>query len=245
MIKKVIMIVSAISAAGVLFIASAVDTKAALPCTYDIIGDANGQIAYNEQMYNAAKAKEAELLAAFNAVKNNPAHSLLDYEQASYNYTNSVNTTQWWLTQLNNSKVYLKNISARGGFEDKYAANKAALADLTTLKASKTEADGYTNIANGVADQIADVERAIAGYRAQVATCPSLQTQIDSLSAKLESLKADYAAKAAVASEKSALFDNYLNTLNYKEYSLGFEDFQFRLAWERDNPDWDPSVYNY
>ena len=245
MIKKVIMAVSAVCAAGVLLLASAVDAKAALPSTYDIINDANAQIAYNEQMYAAAKASEAELLAVFNAVKANPAHSQLEYEQAAYNYTNAVNTSQWWLTGLNNAKAYLKNISDRGAFEDKFFANKAALADLTTLRASKTDADGYANIANGVAARIADVEKAIAGYQAQLATCPSLQSQIDALNAQLNVLKADYAVKAAAASEKSALFNNYVNTLNYKAFSLGFEDYQHNREYQRDNDNWDPKVYNY
>ena len=245
MIKKVIMAVSAVCAALALFMSSSVDAKAALPCTYDIINDASAQIVYYDQMYAAAKAKEAESLTTFNAVKANPAHTQLEYEQAAYNYTNAVNASQWWLTGLNNAKAYLKNISDRGAFEDKFAANKAALADLTTLKASKTAADGYANIANGVAAQIADVEKAIAGYQAQLATCPSLQTQIDALNAQLVALKADYAAKAAVASEKSAAFANNINTLNYKSYSLGFEDYQFNREYQRDNTDWDPKIYNY
>ena len=245
MVKKVIMAVTSVCAAGVIFLSSGVDAKAALPCTYDIINDANAQIAYYDQNYNAAKACEAELLATFNAVKNNPAHSQLEYEQAAYNYTNAVNKTKWWLTGLNNAKAYLKNISDRGAFEDKFAANKAALADLTTLQAAKTDADGYVNIANGVAAQIADAERAIAGYQAQLAACPSLQAQIDALNVRLAALKADYAAKAAVASEKRAVFDNYLNTLNYKAYSLGFEDYQFNREYQRDNVDWDPKIYNY
>lgn len=245
MVKKVIMAVSSVCAAGVLFLSSAVDARAALPCSYDIINDANAQIAYNEQMYNTSKAKEAELLAVFNAIKSNPAHSQLEYEQAAYNYTNAVNTTKWWLTGLNNAKAYLKNISDRGAFEDTFAANKAALADLTTLQAAKTDADGYANIVNGVAAQIADTQKAIAGYQAQLATCPSLQTQIDALNVRLAALKADYAAKAAVASEKRAVFDNYLNSLNYKSYSLGFEDYQFNREHQRDNEHWDPTIYNY
>lgn len=245
MIKKVIMAICAAGAALVLFMASAVETKAALPCTYDIINDANAKIAYYDQMYSAAKAKEAELLATFNTVKANPAHTQLEYEQAAFNYTNAVNMTQWWLTGLNNAKAYLKNISDRGAFEDKFAANKAALADLTTLKASKITADGYANIANGVSAQIADVEKAIAGYQAQLATCPSLQTQIDALNVQLNALKADYAAKAAAASEKAAAFANNINTLNYKSYSLGFEDYQFNREYQRDNEAWDPAIYNY
>ena len=45
MIKKVIMVLSAVCSAFVLFTASEVDVEAALPSTYDIINDANAHIA--------------------------------------------------------------------------------------------------------------------------------------------------------------------------------------------------------
>ena len=240
MIKKVVTVLSGIALAGVIVLASSVETKAALPSTYDIINDANANIASNTAAYQQAKATEAAMLAAFNAVKANPAHSQLEYEQAAYNYANAVNVSQWWLGQINNSKEYLKNIEGRGVFEDRYAANKAALADLTKLQAAKTDADGAANIVNGVAKQIADVEAAIAGYKVLAASNPTFQAQIDSLTAQLTSLKADYAAKVAIANEKAALFNSYLNTLNYKSYSRGFEDYQFQRAWNRDNEKWDP-----
>ncbi len=240
MIKKVVTVIGGIVLAGVFVVASSVETKAALPCTYDIINDANGNIAANTAGYEQAKATEAAMLAALNAVKANPAHSQLEYEQAAFNYANAVNVSQWWLGQINNSKEYLKNITGRGQFEDKFWANKAALANLTTIQAAKTDADGAANIAAGVAKQIADVEAAIAGYKVLVVSNPSFQPQIDSLTAQLAALKADYAAKAAIASEKAALFNTYLNTLDYKSYSKGFEDYQFQREYFRDKDDWDP-----
>ena len=240
MIKKVVMSISGILFAGLIVCASATETKAALSCTYDIINDANGDIASNTAGYQQAKANEAAMLAALNAVKANPAHSQLELEVASFNYANAVNVSQWWLGQINNSKEFLKNITGRGQFEDKFWANKAALANLTTIQAAKTDADGAANIAAGVAKQISDVETAIAGYQVMAATNPTFQAQIDSLQAQLAVLKADYASKVAVANEKAALFNTYLNTLDYKSYSKGFEDYQFQREWNRDNEKWDP-----
>lgn len=245
MIKNAVKILTGAILAVLVFSASGAEVRAALPSTLDIISEANGNIAAATQAYEAAKANEAAHFAAFNAIKANPAHGQLEYEKAAYDYANAVNVSKWCLEQLNNAKAYLKNISDRGAFEDKFWANKAAIKDLTTLQASKFDADGAANIANGVAQQIADVEKAIAGYQAMLATSPSLQPQIDALYAKLNLLKADYAAKAKIASDKAAVFANNLNTLNYKAFSLGFEDYQFRREWERDNPNWDPSVYNY
>ena len=182
MIKKAVMLLAGAMLAGVVSVAGAADVNAALPCTYDIINDANGNIAAATAAYEAAKANEAALLASFNAIKADPAHSQLQYEKAAYDYTNAVNVSQWCLEQLNNAKAYLTNISDRGAFEDQFWANKAALANITTIKASKFAAEGSQNIANGLAQQIADVEKAIAGYQTMVATNPSLQPQLDTLS---------------------------------------------------------------
>lgn len=245
MVKKVLKAVTAACFAGLVFAASTVDAKAALASTNGIIEDAKAQITYYEQMYASAQAEEAKSLAAFNAVKADAAGSQLDYEVAAANYTNSVNMSRYWLTGLVNAKDYLKNSMDHAAYEDRILSNWDALADLTTLQAAKTDADGYADLANGVAAQIADVEKTIAGYQSQLAVSPSLQTQIDELNRCLEALKADYAAKAAVAGEKAALFNNYLNTLNYKAYSLGFEDYQFARDYERDNEDWDPTGYDY
>ena len=57
MIKKVVTVLSGIALAGVIVLASSVETKAALPSTYDIINDANANIAsgkyfvVNNQLY--------------------------------------------------------------------------------------------------------------------------------------------------------------------------------------------------
>lgn len=243
MIKKVVMGLMGAMLAGTLFLASTQDVKAALYCTYDIIDTANGDIASATAGYEAAKADEAAKFAAFNAIKANPAHSQLEYEQAAYAYNNAKNVSQWWLTKVNNAKDYLKNIKSREAFEDKYAANRAALSDLTKLQSAKTDADNAAAIANSAAQQVANVERALAGYQSQVAAIPSYQAQVNTLTAQLAALKADYAAKAAVAAEKANLFNTYLNTLNYKAYSIGFEHYQHDREWERANPDWKPEGY--
>ena len=237
MIKKAIMILTGAMLATALFAASATDVKAALPCTYDIINDANGNIAKATQGYEAAKANEANLLAAFNAIKADPNHSQLQYEKAAYDYNNAVNVSQWWLAQLNNAKTYLYNITDRGAFEDKFAANKAAVADLTTLKASKFDADGAANIANGTLQQIQNVEKAIAGYQAMVASGLQMQSQIDALNVKLAALQADYAKQSADAAAKAAVFNNNLNTLNYAAFDLGFENYQHQREWQREDPE--------
>ena len=234
MIKKVVMALSSLVLAGAFIVASSVDTNAALSCTYDIINNANGDISSNSAALAQAQANEAAFLAALNAVKADPNHSQLAYEQASFNYQNAVNVTKWWLAQVNNSKDYLKNIKDREAFEDKFADNKNKLADLTKLKAAKFDADLAKEIANSAAAQVADVEKALAGYQVQVQSYPSMQAQIDQLIPRLEALKADYAAKAKVAADKEALFNTYLTTLNYQGYSVGFEDYQHNREWNRD-----------
>ncbi len=240
MIKKAIKLLSGAVLAGAFIVAASVNTKAALPSTIDIINDANAQIAAANAAYEAAKANEANLLAAFNAIKANPAHGQLEYEQAAFNYANAVNVTKWNLDQLNNAKAYLKNISDRGNFEDKFWANRAAVEALTTLKSSKQEADGAANIANGLAQQIANVEKAIAGYQTQLAVSPyAYQAAIDSLTVKLNALKAEYAKYAADASAKAAVFENNLNTLNYKDFNLAFDNYQHQREWQRENPSFD------
>ncbi len=245
MIKKVVMGMMGAMLAGFLFFASTQDVNAALYCTYDTINAANADIASATAGYEAAKADEAAKFAAFNAIKANPAHSQLEYEQAAYAYNNAKNVSRWWLTKVNNANAYLKNIKSREAFEDKFAANRAALSDLTKLQAAKTDADSAASIANGAAVQVANVEKALAGYQSQVAAIPSYQAQVDALTAQLAALKADYAAKAAVAAEKANLFNTYLKTLNYGSYSLGFEHYQHDREWQRDNEDWKPVGYTW
>ncbi len=235
MIKKVIMFASSAMLAGVLFTASSVDVKAALPCTYDIINDANAQIAKAEAGYAAAKTDENAKLATFNAVKADPAHSLLAYQQAAADYTNAVNVSQWWLTQIGFAKTYLNNITDRGAFEDKFWANRAAIENQTIIKASKQDLDSAKGILNGTAQQIADVEKAIAGYQTMVAAgYTTMQPQIDSLVLKLNSLKADYEKQAAKVSALNAAFETNLATLN-AQFDLNFDNYQHQREWQRED----------
>lgn len=244
MIRKILMAVAAMAMAAGVFCASTLDVKAALPCSYDIITDANGNILNGEQMLSQARANEEAFKANYNAVKNSPTATALEKQQAADAYTNAVNVTRWWVDQVNNSNTYLKNINDRAAFEDKFAANRAALADLTKLQAAKTDADGALEIANGVLKQIEDVKKAIKGYEQQLATCPSVQAQIDSLNKTLATLEADYAAKLAKANELATVFNNYLATLGYASYDKAFEDYQYNREIQRGNLNWDPKQYN-
>ncbi len=236
MIKKTVMILAGAMLAGAVFFAGASDVKAALPCTYDIINDANAKIAQATQAYEVAKANEASLLAAFNAVKADPAHSQLQYEKAAFDYTNAVNVSNWCLAQVNNAKAYLANISDRGAFEDKYWENRAAVEALTTVQASKQDADGAANIANATLQRIANVEKAIANYQSMIASGLSMQSQVDALNAELNQLKADYAKQAADANAKAAAFNTNLNTLNCS-FDLAFDNYQHQREWQREEPE--------
>ncbi len=244
MFKRVLKISVSVAAALIAFLFTGVSARAALPSTYDIINDAKANIASAQASYEAAKADEAAKLAVFNAVKADPSHSLFAYEQASADYTNAVNTSAWWLSMVNNYKAYLFNIEGRAQFEDKFAENRMALADLTNLQSSKYDADGSANIANGTLNQIIEVEKAIAGYQQQLATSPSVQIQIDELNKKLALLRADYAAKAAAAGDNAAAFANNINVPGlYKNYSVGFENYQWNREFFRDKTDWNPKGY--
>lgn len=222
---------------------SSSNVNAALPCSYDIIKDANGNIVNAGEMLAAAQLNEANFKANYDAVKSCPTATQLEIEQAAYAYLNSVNVTRWWVDQVNNANDYLKNINNRAAFEDKFAANRLALADLTKLQAAKLDAENARDIANGVAKQIADIKREILGYEQQLATSPSLQSQIDSLKTTLATLELDFAGKDKTASDLEALYANYLLTLGYSSYDKAFEDYQYNREINRGNVDWDPAVY--
>lgn len=241
--KKLLLFLSGISMALCVLGLSSVDVKAALPCSYDIISDANGNILNADQMLSYAQINEASLKANYEAVKNSPTATALEKQQAADAYANAVNVTRWWVDQVNNSKTYLKNINDRAAFEDKFAANRAALLDLTTLQAAKLDADGAREIANGVKKQIDDVKKDIAGYEQQVLTTPSVQPQLDSLKTTLANLEADYAVKNQKALELEAVFNNYLATLGYASYDKAFEDYQYNREINRGRLGWDPTQY--
>lgn len=236
--KKIFMTISALAVGIIVSLSANVEAKAALPCTYDIIKDANGNITNATEMYQVALANQKQAEANLKALQAAGTATPLELQQAKDAVTNTANVAHWWLDQVNNSKAYLGNITDREKFEDKFAANRVALADLTKLQAAKTDADGAVNIANGTLKQIQDVEKAIAGYEQQLATSPSVQTQINELNVKLAALKADYAKKLTVANEKIAIFENYLQTLSYAGYDLKFENYQYLREINRNNALW-------
>lgn len=224
MLKKIVMTISGLVAAVCVMCVAQVEAKAALPCTYDIISNANAQIANADANYQMAKANHQAAIANYNALVACGAGQL-EIEQAAFAMNNAANVEKWWLDQLNNAKAYLKNINDRALFEDEFAANRQKIYNLAIIRADKDAADGAMNIANAVATRIKEVENAIAGYQAQVAACPSLQAQIDALTVELNALKADYAVKLADANAKAAKLQNDLATLDFN-YNHYFEDYQ-------------------
>lgn len=244
MFKKIIMAIAGTVLAVSIIGTTSVEVKAALPCSYDIITDANGRILTAEECLAQARTFENLFKSMYDSIKDSPTATQLEKQQAFDAYTNAKNVTRWWVDQVNNSNTYLTNINNRAAFEDKFAANRLALADLTKLQAAKLDADGAVEIANGVAKQIADVKKEIAGYEQQLATSPSVQTQIDSLKSTLATLEADYAAKLKKANELTTLFNTYLSTLGYASYDKAFEDYQYNREIQRNNPNWDPAQYD-
>lgn len=226
--------------AGVLVATVKVDAQAALPCTYDIIYDANGQIANANEMLASAQNNLAASQAYYDILKASGTATPLELQQAADAVANAANVARWWTDQVNNANAYLTNIKARESFEDKFAANRAALADRTKLQQAKLDADNALNIANGVLAQLNNVNSAIASYQSQVEANPSLCAQLNELLAKKAALEADYAAKVNDYNAKKALYDNYLVTLNYAGYDQAFEDYAIAREMNRNNPNWKP-----
>ena len=195
--------------AGVIITANPVQAQAAYSCTYDIINDANSKIAQAQQNYALAQAEEANYKVAFEAVKSLGPSSLA-YLQAAAAYESAMNRTKYAAGQIANAQAYLANIKGREAYEDNLLTSIDLLHGVNNLQLAKSEADGAQEIANAVIAQINNTKTAIAGYQQQLATCPSVQAQLDALNVQLASLIADYNSKQAVANQKLAAYQAIL-----------------------------------
>lgn len=222
--KKLLMLVmTGALLAGAIIIAKPVDAKAALPCTYDIINDANAKIAAAQNAYDLALLDEANCKAAFEAVKSQGPASLA-YVQAANAYENARNRSAYALSQIANAKAYLANINGRAAYEDGYLNAIDSLKVLNNVQQAEMDAKNAMNVANAVTVQIKDVQTAIAGYQQQLATCPSVQAQIDALNVQLAALNADYNNKLAIANQKMAAYQACLAAGGYQSYDKKFID---------------------
>lgn len=221
--KSILLILTGALLAGAFIIAKPVDTKAAQPCTYDIINDANAKIASAQNAYNLAVANEANCKAAFEAVKNQGPASLA-YVQAANAYENARNQTAYALSVVANAQAYLANINGRAAYEDGYLGAIDALHVLNNVQQAQQDAKNALDIANAVAVQMKDIQTAINGYKQQLATCPSVQSQIDALNAQLAALQADYNNKLAIANQKAAAYQTLVAAGGYQNYDKKYID---------------------
>lgn len=222
--KTLMLIMAGALLAGAIVIAKPVDTQAALSCTYDIINDANAKIVAAQNAYNLAVADEANCKAAFEAVKSQGPASLA-YVQAANAYESAQNRTRYAYDQITNAKAYLANIRGRETVEDDYLNAVASLGVLNNVQAAEQDAKNAQDIANSAALQIKNIQNAILGYQQQLATCPSVQAQIDALNVQLAALTADYNNKQAVANQKLATFKSLLAAGGYQNYDSKYINY--------------------
>jgi len=228
--NKLTMLLAAVLTVCTVITVAPTDVKAMAPCSQDIINAANAQIAATTAQYQAAQQAEAAALANLNAVKAAGA-SQLEITVAANAYTTAQQVTHWNLDQVNNAKLYLKNITDRANIETAIEQSLDQLHNLTNMQASKQEADNAQALANATALRIAEVNKAIAGYQQAVLTTPSLQPQIDQLNAQLVVLQNQLAAQQAVASQKAAAYQNAVAADHYDQYDVNVLNYY----WAREN----------
>lgn len=217
--KKVLTLaLSGILLAGAIIIAKPVETEAAYSCTYDIINDANAKIAAAQNSLALAQAEEARCRAAFEAVKSQGPSSLA-YVQAAAAVENAVNQKNYAAGQVQNAQAYLANIKGREAEEDALLNSIDALGVLNKVQAAQADANGAQEIANAALIQVKNTQNAIAGYQQQLATCPSVQAQIDALNVQLAAQTADYNNKQAIANQKLATYQALVAAGGYQGYT--------------------------
>lgn len=236
--KKIAKLMVGVCLAGVVLVSVKAEAKAALPCTYDIIYDANGNITNGKQMLEAAKLNLGASQALYNELKKSGTASALELQQAADAVTNATNVVRWWTDQVNNSNTYLGNIKDREKFEDDFINNRAALADLVTLQQAQAEVNSALEMANGVLSRINDIDKAINSYQNQLSAHPEYQVSIDELNKRRASLQSEYNEKFKIYNEKKATYENYSKTLNYAAYDRSIEDYAHAREINRSNPNW-------
>ena len=236
MMKKIIsLIMTTVLAAGVAFFLNPTEAEAAMPCTYDTINQANAQIAAAQATYAQAQAAEATCKAAFEAVKAEGPSSL-NYLAAASAYESARNRTKWAYDQITNAQAFLANIKARETTENDFENAVSALGTLTTLQSSNQDAKNAQDVANSAYAQMKLVQNVIVGYQQQLATSPSLQTQIDALNAQLAVLTADYANKQAIADQKKAAAAAAATAYASASYDKKYIDYMWNRDRYRDDP---------
>lgn len=209
--KKLLIAVTGVCFGAVLFLA--VPQKAyAYPCTIDLINEAKAQKNVADAELLAAKANQAAADQAVIALKASGA-SHLELQKAYDNASIAANLVRAAVDKVNNAQAFIDNATKRLATEDEYEANVVKWGNQVKIAEAKHEATYAKQVSDYAAAVIAITKLDIASRKAQLATSPSMQGQIDLLTASLPALEADAAAKLAIANEKAAVVANMEATL--------------------------------
>lgn len=209
--KKLLMAVTGICFGAVLFVA--VPQRAyAYPCTIDIINNAKAQKSAAAAELLAAQANQAAANQTVIALKASGA-SLLEVQQAYDNASTAANLVRVAVDKVNNAQAFIDNATKRLAAEDEYEANVVKWNNQVKIANAKHEATYAKQAADYAAAVLAITRQDIASRASQLAISPSMQGQIDLLTATIPALEADAAAKLAVANEKAAIVANMEATL--------------------------------
>ena len=205
----------------------------ALPCTVMYLEQAKGLKAAAEADVAKARAELTDKTAVFNAVKASGITSGMDYLKALSNMEAAQRNLECKLSAVYNADNFIRDCQSKYAVEDNADKSYKALQDVNSVQSAKLDYDNAVNIANSAAATVADTEKAIAGYKSQLSSSPSLKAQIDSLTVTLNAQKADLNAKQAVAAQKKAAFEKTLNS-NYASYDKKAIEYIYRRDDMRD-----------
>ena len=202
----------------------------ALPCTVTYLNQAEALQAAATAELNSAKAVLAEKQAKLNSFTSAGINSGTDYLNAVSELQAAQGQVEIKLSRLNDANSFVKDCKSKYAVEDNADKAYTALQDVNALQAAKLAYDNAQAIANAALNAVNNTKAAIAGYQAQLATSPTVQTQIDTLNVQLNSQIADYNNKQAIADQKKAAYLACLNS-NYAAYNKAPIDY----IYNRDN----------
>ncbi len=199
-------------------------SAAALPCTVEYLNQANAQKSVAETELAAAKAQLATKEAALKAFTDAGITTGNDYLAALNALNMAKGNVEIKQQSLANALSFVQDCMNKYQVEDNADKAYNALQDLNKVQAAKLDYDNACAIANALATKIENIEKAIAGYKAQLAVSPSVQAQIDALNTEINLYKPQLSAQIAVVASKQAVLETALNS-NYASYNKTAIDY--------------------
>ena len=209
---------------GTAFFFKPVDVNAAnMKETFATISEAQNTLAQAKADLANAQAKQSDLWNKYNWVKNNGG-SDYDVQKAYDEYNNQCNIVHWYNDQVNVAANYINQCSTSQILTSAQQVKLYEIHGNDSLREVQDQVKGAIDAANGALAQYNLVLAQIAQYKAQVATCPEFQVQINQLTAMLPGLQADYVAKKAYADQKQAQLNLYVAQLQQQGYLVNLVD---------------------